>query len=299
MSSSRPKIGRPKKNISIDPSQYHKIVTVPKVKTSVVEFSNTEPFDMSKYLKTLKSNGITEFYIDCLPTRVIFWGKTITKHYSEEFTSGEKDYMFLFYECDMVFRYFCKRPTFICIDDKESIISLLGEISESSKKIKMTVDSNMGDYVNFTITNKTLKSKNRFSINCTIEFDSPTKIMTRPIIPQGIKYCEITDIDISEYKKELNSKFKKKVTDSKILFSKDQIEINFTTGSKSMKTTYEVDNYLIKVFVDRLVEMNYPKNNIIEFLLHIKGKFTIRFSKEYILLVYNENGALLISMIGT
>jgi hypothetical protein len=303
MAETKSRIGRPKKNNSVDVSLYHCICDTPKSKTSVIEFSNTEPFDMSKYLKTLKSNDVFELHIECLEKKVNFWGKMAKKVYSEEYSDGEDNFMLLSYDCTKVYRYYCKHPVFISIDERESITNLLGEISESSKKIKMTVNNNFTDSVNFTISNATLSSKNEFSVNCIVEFHQPNKLPPRPTTAISEKYCTMKNIDIGEYKKELNSRFKKKVVTSKISFDCREIVIEFMKdSSKKMRTIYKIneethksDDDKIELFTDHLTEINYPKNNISDFLLHIKGEFSKTFYKDYIILMYKDKNVTLIS----
>lgn len=297
------KIGRPKKNNSINPSLYHRITDTPKSGTSVIEFSNTEPFDMSKYLKTLKSNDIPGLYIECLPTKVIFWGKMTRKVYTDEYSGNNNNFMVLSYDCENVYRYYCKHPVYINIDERESITNLLGEISESSKKLKMIVNNNFTDCINFVIYNATLNSKNTFYVNCTVEFHKPERICTRPLIAKSEKYCVMNGIDIGEYKKELNSRFKKKVVISKVAFGRKSIEIQFMKDNdKSMKTIYKIneethksDDGKIELFTNKMTEINYPKNNISDFLLHIKGEFSKHFYKDYIILTYTDKNVTLFS----
>ncbi len=151
---------------------------------------------MSKYLKTLKSNDIPGLYIECLPTKVIFWGKMTRKVYTDEYSGNNNNFMVLSYDCENVYRYYCKHPVYINIDERESITNLLGEISESSKKLKMIVNNNFTDCINFVIYNATLNSKNTFYVNCTVEFHKPERICTRPLIAKSEKYCVMNGIDI-------------------------------------------------------------------------------------------------------
>ncbi len=300
------KIGRPKKSISTDPSKFHRIVDTPKHKSSVVEFCNTEPFPMSKYLKTLKSNRIPAFYIACRKDKVIFWGKVTPKQYSHEYASDTNNHMYLIYECTNIYRYYCKRDTFISITDKESIISLLGEISESSNKIKMVINSFFTDQIEFTISNGALKCKYKMCVKCDIEFDKPEKIPKISMYPTKTAklYCEMSYIDTSECKKDLNTKFKKKVVENKIQFTPDFVTVYHKKDigriSESIWKTTKPEDVLpgsqsIVVNVDKPIEMNYPKSCIVNFLLHIKGKFHIMFYENVIILVFREDNIIMIS----
>lgn len=299
------RIGRPKKNVSVNKSDYLKIVDKPKKRTSVIEFTNTEPFNMGKYFRTLKSNRISEFIIECRPTTVIFWGKMMVKQLSPEYISDSNNYMYLKYDCTKIYRYFCKRDTFISITDKESIINLLGEIGESIHKIKMEVSSNFGDRIDFTISNSTLLTKDIIPMKCNIEFDQPMRIpsikfKTRP---NEDLYCSMYNIDIGEFKKNLSTKFKKKVVQSKIKFTSNTAQIEHTKSQdKKIDTIFKVTDssvsgseQIIHINVKELVEMNFPKQSIVNFLLHIKGHFTIRFYRDCILLIFHEDNATLIS----
>lgn len=305
------KIGRPKKNVSVDESKYYRIVDKPKNSTSVIEFINTEPFDMSKFFKTIKSNKVDGLQIECLDNKITFWGKMITKEYSHEYSSDSDCYMYLRYDCTHIYRYFCARPTYICITDKESIINLLGEISESIKKIKMVVDSKITDRIDFIVYNGMLHTKDVITVRCNIEFDKPIRIPDKKFKQRNKSdlYCSMLNVDIGECKKNLSTKFKKKVVDSKIQFIKgtdgtrDTVIIQHMKNlDKKINTIYKVTNgnvangeQDISLFVDRLVEMKYPKNSIVNFLLHIKGKFNIQFYKDAILLIFSEGNALLVS----
>lgn len=303
--SSTNKIGRPKKNASISKDEYLKIVEKPKRRTSVIEFSNTEPFNMGKYFRTLKSNRISEFIIECMPTTVTFWGKMMVKQLSPEYISDSNNYMYLRYDCNKIYRYYCKKTTFISITDKESIINLLGEISESIRKIKMEVSSNFNDRIDFTIFNGTLRTKDIIPMKCNIEFDQSMRIpaMKFRVRPIEDLYCSMYNIDIGEFKKNLSTKFKKKVVQSKIQFNGNSAQIQHTKSQdKKIDTIFKVtdgqvmeNEQVIHVNVKELIEMNFPKQSIVNFLLHIKGKFTIRFYKDVILLIFHEDNATLIS----
>lgn len=300
-----PKIGRPKKNKSTDLSKYKRITDTPKSNTSVIEFSNTEPFDMGKYLKTLKSNDISGLYIECLPDKVIFWGKMTKKVYTEEYSSNSNNFMILCYNCMEIYRYYCKHPVYICIDEMESITNLLGEISESSGKLKMIVNNNFTDCINFSIYNATLNCKNSFITNCMVEFHKPERVCIRPVIAPSTKLCVMNYIDIGEFKKELNSRFKKKVVSSRISFDRNAIMIQFMKDTnKNTKMTFKIDENThkskdgkIELLTDESIEINYPKDNISSFLLHIKGEFTKNFYKDYIILEFREKNIHLFSFL--
>lgn len=292
-------IGRPKKSKSVDSSEFYNITDTPKRKSSVIEFCSTEPFNMSKYFKTIKSNRIPEFYMSCFHDKVIFWGKSTPKQYTKNTFSDSNNFMYLRYDCTNIFRYYCARQSFINITDKESIINLLGEISESSCKIEIFIDGNFTDKIEFILHNETLKNKSHISVKCDIEFDTPVKI---PKIKKYIKnnddlYCLMSNIDVGEYKKDLSTKFKKKIVDSRIQFMGDVVKvIHRKDVNRTMETTYNTvvgygNEQSIIVRTKDLIEMNYPKNSIANFLLHIKGKFNILFYKNVIVLMYTENNA--------
>jgi len=309
------KIGRPKKNVSIDESKYHRIVEKPKISTSVIEFINTEPFNMSKFFKTIKSNKVEGLQIECLQDRVTFWGEMMPKEYSVEYKCNSKNHMYLKYDCNRIYRYYCSRPTYISITDKESIINLLGEISESIRKIRMIVDSKITDRIDFIVSNSTLHTDDIITVRCNIEFDKPMEIPEKQFNnrPKEDLYCTMLNLDIGEFKKNLSTKFKKKVVDSKIQFIKGSDDTADTVVIQHMKnldkkinTIFKVTNgdmprgeQDIKLFTEGLTEMKFPKNSIVNFLLHIKGKFNIYFYKDATLLIFSEDNALLVSELAT
>lgn len=303
------KIGRPKKSISTDPSLFHNITDKPKKSSSIIEFSNTEPFNMSKYLKTLKSNRVSPLYITCMREKVIFWGKITPKQFSHELAIDTNNYMYLQYDCRNIYRYYCARKVFISITDKDSIVNLLGEISESSRKIKMVIDKNIENYIEFKIYNGALKCRCDMSIKCEIEFDKPEKIprlMTHPKLDEDL-FCEMKYIDVGEYKKDLNTKFKKKVNDTRILITPDVVIVNHkkdaTLQSESIWKASKPGDVLpgeqsVSVRIDRQIEMKFPKQSIVNFLLHVKGKFHIMFYKNVTVLVFIEDNIILLSELG-
>ena len=307
------KIGRPKKNVSLDESAYHRIVDTPRSNTSVIEFDNTEPFNMSKFFKTIKSNKVEVLQIECLPNKITFWGEMMPKDYSLEYKCNSKNNMYLIYDCNNIYRYYCARPTYISISDKESIINLLGEISESIRKIKMVVDNKITDRIDFIVINGTLHTKDVITVRCNIEFDKPMRIPEKQLaLPDrsGL-YCEMKNMDIGECKKNLSTKFKKKVVDSRIQFIKGENDITKDTViiqhmknlDKKINTIYRVTNGNVAkgeqdiiLYSDGIVETKFPKNSIVNFLLHIRGKFRIAFYKDVTILMYvDEKKAMLIS----
>jgi len=147
------------------------------------------------------------------------------------------------------------------------------------------------------------------SIKCEIEFDKPEKIpqmITHPKLDEEL-YCEMKHIDVGEYKKDLNTKFKKKVNDTRILITPEVVVVNHkkdaTLQSESIWKATKPDEVLpgeqlVSVRIDRQIEMKFPKQSIVNFLLHVKGKFHIMFYRNVTVLVFIEDNIILLSELG-
>jgi hypothetical protein len=143
-------------------------------------------------------------------------------------------------------------------------------------------------------------------VKCEIEFDNPVKIpriSMRSTLPSEL-YCEMNYIDVGECKKDLNTKFKKKVVSNDIQFTPETVIVSHIKDmgrvSESIWKTMKRENIYpgeqsVIVNVDKPIEMKFPKSCIVNFLLHIKGKFHILFYKNVIILVFTEDNITLMS----
>lgn len=287
-------IGRPKKNVGISFDEFKGIVDQPENSSAVVEFQNSFPFEMKQYLSTLESNSIETFMIDFYPTFLVIWGKTIERRYSDEYSDGDKNFLLIHYNCtnNLQYSYFCKRPTFVQVNNKSKFSSAIGDILEASKIIKFTINENIEHQLTIEIYNDIIGSVDIKHIPCDIEFDEQIRLPRRPKILSAIgdPICSLWKNDITEYKKLLNSKSKRKAVENKlsIIPYRNEIIITFKKDNNNEQEIIisKQKNKFLDIKIDEIQELNFPKDNIYNFLLHVKGKFDIKIYKDYYILQY-------------
>jgi hypothetical protein len=92
-------------------------------------------------------------------------------------------------------------------------------------------------------------------------------------------------IDVGECKKDLNTKFKKKVVDNRIQITPEIVSVNHKKDvSRQSESIWKVSKgevcdgeQSVVVHITQPIDLKFPKLCIVNFLLHIKGKFHILF----------------------
>jgi hypothetical protein len=290
-------IGRPKKNTLLNPDCFFRVVDEPLVPTSIIEFYYTDPFEFRKYLNTFKSNHVDEIWVVCKPNNIYFCGNVESKPHNKIHYSNENCSVLLKFNCNNVFRYYCKEELYLLICEKDFMTAMISEIGESTCEVGFVIDSNITNRINVSVRNSILRNKQDFNFKCEI---MPKNRFDVKILRNTEEYCYIDNINIIEHKKMLSTKFKKGVNESRLIIQPNTLIIKFY---KNMDNPMEarIDNdynyyneskYLqqIKFFSQEMISMVYPRPNIILFLLHIKGHFSMLIGNKVIILKYrNEN----------
>lgn len=314
-------IGRPKKTPPISIDYFHRVTNIPETSTSIMEFRYTDPFGLKKFLQTMKSNHIDKLWITFKRDSISFNGNMELKSIDDNIFENNNSGMILTIDCNKVFHYFCRKSFIILINKKKFISTLISEISEASREITFQIDENSPGKIFVDIRNSVLRAtlKNFFDY---LPVDPREERLS--FKQNTEKFCEIMNIDIGEFKKNLTTKIKKKVNETKLTIGNNTLSILFKIDiSRTMDLIYE-DNYelyeiedekikqnsknkqfkknkqIIKFYNQSMMELNFPKENITSFLLHIKGEFDIEFGNNSIILQYsNGNDITLYSFLKT
>lgn len=317
-------IGRPKKNKGVSKDKYRGVVSAPRnnPRNTLVEFIYTEPLFLKTYLLTLKSNDVEEFYVHCMPDKILFYGNMTFKK-TQPNSVNSNNGMYIHIDCRNVFSYYCKQEMHFKLNKKDGINYLLDEIAEFTKYLTMSISSIDTDKATFTVYNAKLQKKNSFSINkVNIAGKADSHFVALP--DNNEIYCKMKNLDISEYKKDNRTKFKKDVTECLISFNKDEIEIKYKNGKENMisiidiakikkkkqkikihnesankKNIKQINPQEITILTDRMIEMANPISHLRNFLMHVKGEFDISYGDEKIIFLHNGHGMLLRSEIKT
>jgi hypothetical protein len=277
--------GRPKKNKTIPATEFLGNVAKPTISNAVNEIVLSEASALNQYLKTFKTLRVNDLTIYFTADGMVI-ESLINNRTTGGVINGDKR---LYINLKKSYSYYCSKPCAVKITSIVNLDSLMDEIDENTKFLTIyTTD------VSNVLSYKICDEINDIDTTSSLDVDSISYDFPKIVVPGELDIrLSIEGYKPSDLKKTFNKKTRKKCDKCTLKAINDEIKIDFvpSTGKITNIVMNSRKTRPIKSHQrDMLYQINIPKSDINQFIMHIKENITIMFSDKYILM-QNESAS--------
>lgn len=297
--------GRPKKKKPVPYSEYKGVVGEPSSSDKIMEVILTEPFLLLQYLMTLKSNNTTSLKIFITPERLIIKAAIEfkpTTHKSSQDTNGKSMYIVL--EGANVFSYYCSSIIVMEITSMNALNDMIEYLDQYSESISLFIRSGVSNNLNYKIYNSLLRVHINSHIESSIVYPGNNFNCSEYMIGSDFDFSSANVIFkqcvAEHFKKLLVKKSTKKATSFRLTAKVNNVEIEVVTDKKIrhlLSFDLEGNESIVNMKPSELYSVHFPKQDVFNFIIHIKTKIDIHMNHEYVLMSHEECGMKLYSLV--
>ena len=282
--------GRPKKNKTILKTDFPGNLNKPQYEGAINEIRISESCVLIQYLKTFKTLKVNDLDIYFLPEKFVI--KASIDNRLNGGIGGDKN-IYVEIKKNNVYSYYCSKPAMIHIKSIINLESLMEEIDENTKFLDIFV-TNISNILSYRTHDETNDIVTESSIDAEyIQYNFPELCLQ---CPEDVR-ISVLGYKPSDLKKIFNKKIRKKCY-CKLKAKNNVINMDFVPEvGKITKITINANNTReIKSYDMDLYEINLPKTDVNQFMMHVKEDVSLYFSDKA-LFMQNEIGGLSLSYI--
>lgn len=295
--------GRPKKKKPVDNSEYRGIVDKPSSPDRIMEVILTEPFVLLQYLMTLKSNNTVSLRLFITPERMIINAVIEfkpTTHKSSQETCGKSMYIVL--EGTQVYSYYCSSIIVMEISSINALDDMIEYLDQYSENISLFIRDGVSNNLNYKIYNSQLRVNIDSHVQSSVMYPSNGFDCTEYLVNFDFNNVNVKfDKCIAEhFKKLLVKKSTKKAVSFRLTAKRNIVEIEVVTNKDITHIlSFDIDNNenIINMKPDELYSVHFPKQDVFNFIIHIKSKIDIYMNRQQVLMSHEECGMKFYSLV--